>query len=394
MIGGMRPPTGPPGEVADGDITVLHVDDEPGFADMTAEFLQRAGRFDVLTEERGEDALARIADEPVDCVVSDHDMPGMNGLELLAQVRERYPDLPFILFTGKGSEEVAGEAISAGVTDYLQKGGGTDQYTVLANRIRNAVEQDRSRRALEASQKRLSLFIDQSPLGVIEYDDTFDIVRVNGAAEEILGYDERDLVGGTWMPFVPPDQRRHVAEIERQLLENNGGYHTVNPNVTASGETIYCEWYNRVVTDDDGEVVAIFSQFRDVTDRRERERDLARTNAVLRALVDHLDVGVLVEDEGREVVAANEALTDLLGVESSPADLEGRDCAAAAAELKGLFADPDAFVDGIEARIAGEETVATDRLRLADGRRLERTYVAYDLPEGEANLWLYRAGDD
>jgi len=390
----MRPPAVPPGEVADGDVTVLHVDDEPGFADVTAEFLERAGGFDVLTEECGEDALARIAADSVDCVVSDHDMPSMNGLELLARVRESHPDLPFILFTGKGSEEVAGEAISAGVTDYLQKGSGTDQYTVLANRIRNAVEQDRSRRALEASQKRLSLFIDQSPLGVIEYDDSFEIVRVNGAAEDILGYDEADLVGGTWMPIVPADQQRHVAEIERQLLENNGGYHTVNENVTASGERIYCEWYNRVVTDDDGEVVAIFSQFRDVTDRRERERELARTNAVLRALANHLDVGVLVENERREVVAANTALVDLLGLEGTPAELEGRDCADAAEELKDLFADPEAFVDGVDARIAGEETVATDDLRMADGRLLERTYVAYDLPEGEANLWLYRQGAD
>jgi DNA-binding NtrC family response regulator len=54
-------------------------------------------------------------------------MPGVDGLEFLASVREEYPDLPFILFTGKGSEEIASEAISRGVTDYLQKETGTDQ---------------------------------------------------------------------------------------------------------------------------------------------------------------------------------------------------------------------------------------------------------------------------
>ncbi|MFB6149445.1 MAG: PAS domain S-box protein, partial [Halobacteriales archaeon] len=55
-------------------------------------------------------------------------------------------DLPFLLFTGKGSEEVASDAITAGATDYLQKGSGTEQYELLANRVVNAVDQYRSKR--------------------------------------------------------------------------------------------------------------------------------------------------------------------------------------------------------------------------------------------------------
>ena len=80
-------------------------------------------------------------------------MPAKNGIGFLEEVRETDPDLPFILFTGKGSEEVAGDAIAAGATDYLQKGSGTDQYTVLANRIQNAVEQYRSQRRAEEHQR-------------------------------------------------------------------------------------------------------------------------------------------------------------------------------------------------------------------------------------------------
>ena len=64
----------------------------------------------------------------------------MDGLEFLERVREGHLELPFLLFTGRGSEEIAGRAISAGVSDYLQKGTGSDQLTVLANRIENTVE--------------------------------------------------------------------------------------------------------------------------------------------------------------------------------------------------------------------------------------------------------------
>lgn len=72
-------------------------------------------------------------------------MSGETGIGFLRTIRERNPDLPFILFTGKGSEEIASDAISAGATDYLQKQIGSDQYTVLANQIENAVEQYRAK---------------------------------------------------------------------------------------------------------------------------------------------------------------------------------------------------------------------------------------------------------
>ncbi|MFT4882667.1 MAG: PAS domain S-box-containing protein [Natronomonas sp.] len=126
-------------------IRVLHVDDEPDFADTSATFVEREDdRFDIQTATSASEGLDFLASDDFDCVVSDYDMPGQNGIEFLEAVRADYPDLPFILFTGKGSEDVASDAISAGVTDYLQKGSGTEQYELLANRVLNAVEQHRS----------------------------------------------------------------------------------------------------------------------------------------------------------------------------------------------------------------------------------------------------------
>jgi PAS domain S-box-containing protein len=122
-------------------IRTLHVDDDPAFAELTAEFLElNESRISVVAETNARDGLERLATDDIDCVVSDYDMPGGNGIDFLEAVRADYPDLPFILFTGKGSEEVASDAVSAGVTDYLQKEHGTDQYTILANRIVNVTE--------------------------------------------------------------------------------------------------------------------------------------------------------------------------------------------------------------------------------------------------------------
>ena len=285
-------------------ITLLHVDDEPDFANLAATFLERENEeFEVETATSVAEGLNRLASDDFDCVVSDYDMPSQNGIEFLEDVHEEYPNLPFILYTGKGSEEVASDAISAGVTDYLQKEGGTSQYAVLANRIRNAVEKHHTQTELTEREKRLNLFFEQSPLGVIEWNENFDFVRLNDAAEEILGYAEDELVGRSWEAIVPKSDRGSVDEVVSHLLENAGNCRSVNENMRKDGERVVCEWHNWVVTDEDGDVATIFSQFQDITARRKHER---RFEAIFNNT--HTLVGLL-EPDGTLIEANDTALS-------------------------------------------------------------------------------------
>ncbi|NEU58308.1 response regulator [Halorussus sp. MSC15.2] len=125
---------------------VLHVEDNDFFAKVTSGILADEYDIDVFTVESAEAALERLETNRFDCIVSDYDMPGMDGLELLDAVRETDRDVPFILLTGGGSEQIASKAISAGVTDYLKKGTDQEQFAVLANRIENAVSRRRAER--------------------------------------------------------------------------------------------------------------------------------------------------------------------------------------------------------------------------------------------------------
>ncbi|QLH83834.1 response regulator [Halosimplex pelagicum] len=178
---------------------ILHVDDEPDFSGLVKAFLERGDEaFEVVTESCAEDGLNRLQENNIDCVVSDYDMPKEDGLEFLEQVQESHPETPFILFTGKGSEEIASTAISRGVTDYLQKAGGTEQYEVLANRIRNSVDRHRTERELQRNREFLTRVLNLNPAAIVVLDADGKIVRANERAETILNLSESEITNRTF----------------------------------------------------------------------------------------------------------------------------------------------------------------------------------------------------
>jgi PAS domain S-box-containing protein len=248
-------------------IRVLHVDDGPGFAEMAGEFLEREDdRIEVETATNASDAHSILAAEDVDCVVSDFDMPGQNRIEFLEAVREEYSELPFVLFTGKGSEEVASEAISAGATDYLQKEAGTDQYTILANRVLNYVD---TARAKSYRQRQLDA-IEAAKEGISILDEDGEFIYVNEAYADLYGYEPEALVGEHWRVLYPDDA---VSRVEGKILpqvREVGVWSGQTTGLRADDET-FVEDHTLALTENDELVCTV----RDITQNRERGEALA-----------------------------------------------------------------------------------------------------------------------
>ncbi|CQH56616.1 receiver/sensor box histidine kinase [Halobacterium hubeiense] len=285
----------------DGAIRVLHVDDEPGFAEMTGEFLERAdGQFVVETAARTAAALDALAARDYDCVVSDYDLPEQNGIEFLEAVREDYPDLPFILFTGKGSEEVASDAISAGVTDYLQKQSGTDHYELLANRIANAVGQRETERDAEDTEQQLAELAAHTHDVLWTFSaDWEELLFVNDAYEDIWGRSVESLEDDprSFLDGVHPEDRERVEAAMDELAA--GEHLDVEYRVNEAED--YGRWVwarGEPVADDDGNVVRVTGFSRDVTERKARERELHDRERQYRAIFEdpNILVGLLDTD--------------------------------------------------------------------------------------------------
>jgi signal transduction histidine kinase/FixJ family two-component response regulator len=207
-----------------GAARVLFVDDEPGAADLAATHVDRlVDGVETVTRISPHEALDVVRSERVDCVVSDFDMPGQDGLRFLEAVREVEPGLPFVLFTGKGSEEIASEAISAGVTDYLQKGAGQDRYEMLANSVANALGRRRAERDLrDVNAKVTAIHEFATELAcVTDVATVFD--RTVDGAEDILEFDRCVTARRRGDQVVPAVLSESVTEDEVRTFDVGEG---------------------------------------------------------------------------------------------------------------------------------------------------------------------------
>lgn len=120
-------------------VEILIVDDNPNLTDAVEKYFEaNIDDISVTTATRVEDAVETFRDQSFDCIVSDLRMPALSGLDFLKVVREEDPEIPFLLFTARGSEEVAREAIESDVTGYVIKSGDPEQFDILAEQIRTA----------------------------------------------------------------------------------------------------------------------------------------------------------------------------------------------------------------------------------------------------------------
>ena len=260
-------------------IRVLHVDDEPGLADLARTFLEESDdRITVRTAADAAEGMAALSDSRVDCVVSDYDMPGRNGIEFLERVREAHPELPFILYTGKGSEEVAGEAISKGVTDYLQKSTGTEQYSILANRIANAVEKRRAQRETRTVRRRFEAVLENTTTPMFMKDDRDEYLFVNRAYRELFGLEDADVVGRTDAELLSDDVAEELRAGDAAVIDRGESVEVEERIPTDDGERVFLTTKMPIhdvgTRSDPDDPVAVFGVGTDITDRKRQSRRL------------------------------------------------------------------------------------------------------------------------
>ena len=291
-------------------IDVLLVDDDPAITDLTASFLKREDdRFCIQTATSADEGLQMINDCRPDCIVSDFDMPEMNGIEFLQTVREEFSTLPFILFTGQGSETVASDAIAADVTDYLQKGSGTERYTLLANRISNAVQAQREVERADRQEQLIDLTERTDSIGSFELDTETGELFLTDGLRNVMNISERaDPSLDDAIDLFHPDDRKDIRQaidsVSQTAEQVQDSYRVETPN----GEHRIISVTLKPAATRENEQM-LYGAVNDITDRRERQQELREYETIIDALTDP----VYVISETGQFTHVNDEFVELVG---------------------------------------------------------------------------------
>jgi PAS domain S-box-containing protein len=270
-------------------ISILYVDDEPGLLELCRIFLEQSGDFRVDTADSAEEALARIAKTPYDAVVSDYQMPGINGISLLKSIRGQFRDLPFILFTGRGREEVVIDAVNNGADFYLQKGGDPKaQFVELMHKVRQAVDKKQAERDLFESEKRLTDIINFLPDATFAIDREGRVIAWNRAIEDLTGIPSVDMIGkGDHEYAIPFYSRRRpllidlIFEPDEQIQKQYSGIRREKDILIAEsdlprprGKQLTIMGKASPLYDRQGNPAGAIESIRDITARKQAEDEL------------------------------------------------------------------------------------------------------------------------
>lgn len=294
-------------------ISVLVVDDEPASLSLTKEYLERSG-FAVTGAPSAAAGRELARSRPFDAIVSDYIMPEMNGVELLKAIRAEDIATPFVLFTGRGREEVAVEALNNGADFYLHKGFEPEStYALLSREVQNAVHRRRAEEALKENEARFrSLFenIDDrfQLLKVLRDEDgevrDMVILNVNPAYERFVGKKAGELVGKSIRTVIPDQDPAWMALFGE--IEESG-----TPKRGRSYDKARDRYYDTLIfRSAKGQVGTIC---RDVTEQvkaQERARKLIeetdRQKAQLETILEALPVGIGISDATGKVIMLND----------------------------------------------------------------------------------------
>lgn len=191
---------------------------------------------------------------------------------------------------------------------------------IEANRKLEELIHSRTAR-LKASEQRLATHIKNTPLGVVSWNEEFECVIWNPAAERIFGYSAMEAIGCNALQLLVSDElKSNVNDIFLDLMAQTGGTHSINENVTKDGRTILCEWFNTPLVDESGASIGVASVVQDITEKFRIEKKLQESEEAFRSFFEIVpDVFMITGLEDGLCIDVNDEFTKTTGYQATEA---------------------------------------------------------------------------
>jgi len=279
-------------ELKEKRLHILHVDDDASFLEVSKEILSSESNFEVDTAESAEEAGRKMNSTSYDAIVSDYQMPNKNGLEFLKELRAQKIEIPFILLTGKGREEIAITALNLGADGYVNKQGNTETvYGELTHYIRQAVEKKQAKSALSLSREQLEALIINAPIGVsVSYSVDKFFENPNAAFCKMLGYTKDELRKLTFKEITHPKDLPEIISKVEDLKSGKIPIFTLEQRyIKKDGSMIYGRINASTVRDEDGKTCLFTVELEDITERKRTEQDLKESEEMYKTVFEQAE---------------------------------------------------------------------------------------------------------
>ena len=265
-------------------ISVLYVDDELQLLEMAKDYLERSGEFSVHTTTSVKNAIELLGSYNYDAILSDYQLAGPTGIDLLRHIRRTDDRIPFLLFTGRGREEVVIEALNCGADFYIEKG--TDvvtQFLQIEHEIREAVR----RRAAEDAQKKMEAMLRitnaavrsaQNPILITDLGG--NLIFVNPAYLDTFSYaDDHEVLGRPVTDFFASQA---VANAVVEELVRNKAFSGEIVARKNGGETFDARVVANEISSDNGKITGYVASCTDLTEQKQAYFRLEESNGLLK----------------------------------------------------------------------------------------------------------------
>lgn len=235
-------------------MNILYVDDDMAalqLAEIYFADVDKSIQLELVSS--AQKALDLLKEKQFDAILSDYQMPEIDGLEFLAKIRAEKIEIPFILFTAKGREEVAMKAINLGADGYFMKGidDPHNQYNLLAKELKAKIDLYKTKQALIKSEYEKSLILSNVSESISLLDTDLKIIWTNRSAIKFIDKPQEELIGSkcyeSWFKIssmcenCPSNTALSTKKIEKSILVTpDGDYWLVKgiPVLTDDNEII------------------------------------------------------------------------------------------------------------------------------------------------------------
>jgi len=289
-------------------IRILVVNDDPTILELTKAHLERDDDISVDVAESAQTAKDLLSAGKYDAVISDYQLSDEMGIEILRYVRSTGIQVPFVIFTGKGREDVVIDALNAGADAYIQNGGRPEaQFADLLCTVRDLVERNRSKRKLQEIQSILKNLIDNLPAFVFLRDLEGRYLAVNKMFCELLGIPENEILGRK-------DEELSLCELAKKLTKgdaevaSSGRLSHSQDHGVFKGKEITVTITKIPINDSDGRTGAVATMAYDTSYLTHIEQALLKQVQLFSNVLESVQDGLCVLDRDMNVLYANSAM--------------------------------------------------------------------------------------